>query len=114
MHDQFLCTNSLSDSSGEKRRCGRQLRAPRDKAGRLAKCPQCGSKVKIPSRSDPQFRSDAQLAASAGAPTFDDPMADADEADSLQLRVARDDFDDPILDGAARPGAIETLSLIHI
>ena len=102
MHVQFRCPNILPDSSGEKRPCGRQLRAPRDKAGRLAKCPQCGSKVKIPSRSDPQF------AAAPPAPAADDPMAAADEEDSLNLRVAQDDFDDPVLDGAARSGAIET------
>ncbi len=104
MHVQFRCPNILPDALGEKRPCGRQLRAPRDKAGRLAKCPQCGSKVKIPTRSDPQFRTDAQLP----APTVDDQMAGADAEDSLNLRVAQDDFDDPILDGAARPGAIET------
>ena len=100
MHVQFRCPNILSDASGEKRPCGRQLRAPRDKSGRLAKCPQCGSKVKIPSRSDPQF------AATSPAPPVDGPMAD--EEDILKLRVAQDDFDDPVLDGAARTGALET------
>lgn len=101
MHVQFLCPNTLPDNSGTNRRCGRQLRAPRDKAGRLAKCPQCGSKVKIPSRSDPQFTAPP-------APATDDRTPATDEEDTLHLRVAQDDFDDPILDGAARSGAIET------
>jgi len=99
MHVQFLCPNVLPDPSGKNRPCGRQLRAPRNKAGRIAKCPQCGSKVKIPSRSDPQFLADSP------APPVPNPTT-ADE-DPLNFRFEQNDFDDPILDGAARPGALE-------
>ena len=101
MHVHFRCPNILPDAS-EERPCGRQLRAPRDKAGRLAKCPQCGSKVKIPSQSDPQF------APVPPAPTFDDSQRATNTEESLNLQVSQDDFDAPILDGAARPGAIDT------
>ncbi len=100
MYVQFLCPNLLTDAAGNQSPCGRQLRAPRDKAGRLAKCPQCGSKVKVPAASDPAFGIDAGPAIATDAVGHDH--------DDLQLQVRQDDFDDPVLDGAARPGAIET------
>ena len=57
--------------------------------------------MKIPSRSDPQFAANSPIAAGH-------EMSGADEEDSLNLQVAQDDFDDPVLDGSARSGAIET------
>ncbi len=102
MHVQFRCTNNLFDPSGGKRPCGRQLRAPSDKAGRHAKCPQCGGKVKIPSRSAPEFAADSP------GPVAMDPVASVNDDEDLYLRVSQDDYDDPVFDGATRTGAIET------
>ena len=102
MHVQFRCPNSHPDPTGHKRPCGRQLRAPRDKSGHLAKCPQCGGKVKIPSRSAPEFATPSPVPMSNGS------SPSVSEDDELYLRVAQDDYDDPVLDGATRTGAIET------
>ncbi len=102
MHVQFRCTNNVPDPSGNSRLCGRQLRAPRDKAGRQAKCPQCGNKVMIPSRSAPEFTSDLHV------PTPKASGSSNGDNEDLNLRVAQYDFDDPVLDGATRTGAIET------
>jgi hypothetical protein len=68
----------------------------------VAKCPECGSKVKIPSSSDRQFAATAEAGEIA--------PEEADQ-DALNFRVAQDEFEDPVLDGSARSGALQAAKL---
>ena len=93
---QFQCPNISTDPTGQPRPCGKQLRAPDSKAGKTAKCPKCGSKIKIPA---------AKRSGTKSPPTAAAWPNDADQ--SPDISVSQDEFDDPVLDGAARPGAID-------
>ena len=98
MHVHFRCLNQLTDSQGNTNECGRALRAPRDKAGRYAKCPQCGERVKIPAASQPAI---------ALASGLKDIPRSPQPSDDQLIQLRQDDFDDPVLDGASRSGALQ-------
>ena len=92
---QFQCPNVTTAPSGKQRACGKQLRAPDNKAGKTAKCPKCGSKIKIPA---------AGHSATDGASASGTWPNDDDH--SPEMSVRQDEFDDPVLDGASRPGTL--------
>ena len=94
MHVHFHCSNQLTDSQGNTNECGRALRAPYDKAGRYAKCPQCGERVKIPTPSPIPPR------IGGGNSSLCAPIHPKTAGQDIQLK--QDDFDDPVLDGGAR------------